>query len=75
MQRLVEASWVERTAEGARFAFHSGWECRIFVLADALVRVLFLGPDGLREPRTWMVAPDGEDGFFLVPPIVENLAP
>lgn len=61
MQPLVAASFAGRTAEGARFAFDNGWECRIFVLADDLVRVLFLPPGGLREPRTWMVSPDGTD--------------
>ena len=61
MQALLNASFAGRTAEGVRFAFDHGWECRIYVLADDLVRVLFLRPEGLREPRTWMVAPHGED--------------
>jgi alpha-glucosidase len=61
MERLLKASWIESNADGAQFAFDGGWECRIFVLADDLVRVLFVRPDGLREPRTWMVAPRGED--------------
>ncbi len=61
MQPLVAASFVGRTAEGARFAFDNGWECRVFVLDNALVRVLFVPPQGLREPRTWMVAPNGAD--------------
>jgi len=61
MQPLVAASFVERTADGARFAFDGGWECRIFVLGIDLVRVLLVPPDGLREPRTWMVAPGDVD--------------
>lgn len=61
MQPLIAASFAGRIDGGARFAFDSGWECRIFVLAEDLVRVLFLHPDGLREPRTWMVAPNGAD--------------
>jgi len=61
MQPLVAAAFIERTSEGARFAFDSGWECRICILADDLFRVLFKPPDGLREPRTWMVAPGGID--------------
>ena len=61
MRPLSKASLAERTEEGARFVFDGGWQCRIFVLADDLVRVLFLRPGGLREPRTWMVAPGGED--------------
>src|SRR5262249_30270422 len=61
MHPLSKASLAERTAEGARFVFDGGWQCRIFVLADDLVRVLFVRPEGLSEPRTWMVAPGGED--------------
>ena len=61
MQPLVAAAFIERTSEGARFAFDSGWQCRICILADDLFRVLFIPPDGLREPRTWMVAPGGID--------------
>src|SRR5215472_1616494 len=61
MQPLVAASLLERTEDGARFGLESGWQCRIFVLADDMVRVLFVPPDGLREARTWMVAPGGTD--------------
>ena len=61
MQPLLAASFAGRTAEGARFALDGGWECRIFVLAGDLVRVLLVRPEGLREPRTWMVAPHGVD--------------
>jgi alpha-glucosidase len=61
VQPLVAASFVEGAAEGARFSFDNGWQCRLFVLADDLVRVLLVPPDGLREPRTWMVAPNGID--------------
>jgi len=61
MQPLVAAAFIERTPEGARFAFDSGWECRICILADDLFRVLFVPRDGLRERRTWMVAPGGID--------------
>jgi len=61
MQPLAAASLVERAPDGARFAFDNGWQCRLYVLADDMVRVLLVPPDGLREPRTWMVAPDGID--------------
>ena len=61
MLPLVAATFAGHTADGARFTFDNGWECRVYVLADDLVRVLFIGPDGVREPRTWMVAPNGVD--------------
>jgi len=61
MEPLVAASLAGRTSEGARFALGNGWECRIFVLAEDLFRVLLVRPEGLREPRTWMVAPHGRD--------------
>jgi alpha-glucosidase len=61
MQPLLTASFAGRTAEGVRFTFEDGWECRVFVLANDLVRVLFVPPGGLREPRTWMIAPNGTD--------------
>src|SRR5689334_11612579 len=61
MQPLIAATFAERTADGARFALENGWACRLFVLADDVVRVLLLPPDGLREARTWMVAPGGID--------------
>ena len=61
MQPLVAASLVERVADGARFALDKGWECRLFVLSADLMRVLLIPPGGLREPRTWMVAPRGTD--------------
>src|ERR1700757_2978322 len=61
MQPLLTASFAGRTAEGVRFTFEAGWQCRVFVLANDLVRVLFIPPAGLREPRTWMIAPNGTD--------------
>jgi alpha-glucosidase len=61
MQPLVAAKILERTDDGVRLGFDSGWQCRLFVLADDLVRVLLIPPAGLREPRTWMVAPGGND--------------
>ena len=54
MEAIIAASFAERTAEGTRFTFDNGWRCRLFVLDDALFRVLFVRPEGLREPRTWI---------------------
>jgi len=61
MRPLAAACFVDRTVEGARFSLDDGWECRVLVLDQDLVRVLFIPPGGLREPRTWMVAPNGID--------------
>ena len=61
MQRLVNATFAGRFTDSVRFDFESGWQCRIFVLADDLVRVLLLRNGTLKEPRTWMVAPANID--------------
>src|SRR5438477_584605 len=61
MQRLVNATFAGRSTDSVRFDFESGWQCRIFVLADDLVRVLLLRNGMLKEPRTWMVAPANID--------------
>ena len=61
MLPLVAATFAGRAEDGARFTFDNGCECLIYVLDHDLVRVMFTGPDGLREPRTWMVAPGGVD--------------
>ena len=58
---LLAASSHARTENGAEFALDSGWHCRLYVLADDLIRVLFTPPEGLREPRTWAIAPGGTD--------------
>lgn len=55
MQRLQRASFTGRTEDGAAFALEHGWQCRVYVLRDDLVRVLFTPPGGLREPRTWSI--------------------
>ena len=61
MRPLVSATFGGRVDGSVQFDFDSGWQCRIFVLADDLVRVLFLRDGVLKEPRTWMVAPGGTD--------------
>jgi alpha-glucosidase len=61
MRPLVNATFAGRSADSLRFDFDAGWQCRVFVLADDLVRVLFLRDDTLKETRTWMVAPAGVD--------------
>ena len=61
MRTLRSATLAERTDDGARFTFNDGWQCRIFVLADDLIRVLLVHPQGLREARTWSVAPGDDD--------------
>ena len=61
MQRLQKASFMSRTEDGAQFSLEGGWQCRIHVLGEDLVRVLFTPPGGLREPRTWSIVADGAD--------------
>jgi alpha-glucosidase len=57
MRPLVNAIFAGRFSDFLRFDLESGWQCRIVVLADDLVRVLFLRNGTLKEPRTWTVAP------------------
>jgi len=61
MQALAEARFGGRTADGAVFDLDAGWQCRVFVLADDLMRVLLVRDGVLKEPRTWMIAPNGSD--------------
>jgi hypothetical protein len=42
MQPLVSATFAGRFPDSVRFDVESGWQCRILVLADYLIRVLFL---------------------------------
>ena len=59
MRPLVNATFGGRNDDGVRYDFEAGWQCRIYVLADDLLRVLFVRNNAAKEPRTWMVAPDG----------------
>ena len=61
MRRLQIASFAGETRDGAAFSLEDGWQCRLFVLRDDLVRVLFTPPGGLREPRTWSIVGDETD--------------
>jgi alpha-glucosidase len=61
MRPLADARYAGRVEDTLRFDLASGWQCRVFVLGGDLFRVLLLRNDGLKEPRTWMVAPGGVD--------------
>src|SRR5439155_1066881 len=61
MRPLLDATFAGQSEHSIRFDLESGWRCHLFVLADDLVRVLFLRDDTVREPRSWMVAPGGID--------------
>src|SRR5258705_10180317 len=80
MRPLVNAKFAGESGDSLRFDCEAGWQCRVFVLADDLVRVLFLRDETLKEPRTWMVVPAGGDapwegggrpvgGAFARPPL------
>ena len=58
---LVNASIATRSSNDILFDLDHGWTCRVMVLDEHLVRVLFTPPDGLRESRTWSIAPGGSD--------------
>ena len=58
---LVNASVAAQSSSDLLFSLDQGWTCRVMVLDEGLVRVLFTPPDGSREPRTWSIAPGGND--------------
>ena len=61
MRPLIDAAYAGRAGDSIRFDLPFGWRSRVYVLADDLIRVVFLHNGQLKEPRTWMVAPDGID--------------
>jgi alpha-glucosidase len=61
MRPFVDATYAGRAGDSIQFDLSFGWRCRVFVLADDLMRVLFLHDNELKEPRTWTVAPGGVD--------------
>jgi len=61
VRRIQNATFAGRTENGVRLSLEDGWECRIYVLRDDLVRVLFTPPGGLREPRTWAIVTGAAD--------------
>ncbi len=61
MQPLVHARFVGPVGDSVRFELDSGWQCRLHVLAEDMVRVLLVRNGEPREPRTWMIAPGGVD--------------
>ena len=61
MQRLVHGRLAARAGNAVAIDLESGWQCRLYVLADDLVRVLLVRDATLREPRTWSIAPAGTD--------------
>ena len=62
MRPLRAATVVEAAHGRARFALDGGWHCEVTLPAEGVGRVLMHPPDGLREPRTWAIAPlSGDD--------------
>jgi alpha-glucosidase len=61
MRALSGSTFAGRFANSVRFDFEAGWCCQVFVLADDLIRVLFLRNDTFREPHSWTVAPGDTD--------------
>ena len=61
MTPLGPATLGTREVDHLRFAFDGGWQCRLYVLREAVARVVFLRDGVLKEPRTWMVTTDGVD--------------
>src|SRR5690349_14356609 len=60
MFSLLRAAPLPPDRTEARFEFDRDWSVRVMAVAPWCVRVLFTPPGGLREPRTWSVAPEGD---------------
>jgi alpha-glucosidase len=43
-------------------SFEGGWTCRIAIVSEGVGRVLFVPPEGLREPRSWAFEPGQPKG-------------
>ena len=61
MFALVSAQLQPAGTQGMELALDRGWHCRLTALEPWCIRVLFTPPGGLREPRTWSIAPGGTD--------------
>ncbi|MEO8537614.1 MAG: TIM-barrel domain-containing protein, partial [Betaproteobacteria bacterium] len=61
MRTLSEAAYAGTVAAGIELALDDGFRCRVLVLDEGLFRVLLIPASGLREPRTWMIAPGSGD--------------
>ena len=57
MRPLVDAMYGGRGGDSIQFDLSLGWQCRVFVLAVDLIRVLLSRDEQLKETRTWMVTP------------------
>ncbi|HET9046188.1 MAG TPA: TIM-barrel domain-containing protein, partial [Casimicrobiaceae bacterium] len=60
--RPLRIAQVVDTKDGrALFALERGWRCEVSLPIDGIGRVLWHPPGGLREPRTWAIAPASGD--------------
>jgi alpha-glucosidase len=57
MTPLRKATVVSTDNGRIALAFEGGWTCAVSIVCDGVGRVLFTPPGGLREPRTWAIAP------------------
>ena len=60
MSFLALAGSLQSTDRGASAPLSHGFELRVDVLEDWLVRVAVLPASGLEVDRGWMIAPEGE---------------
>jgi len=61
MRPVTQATYAGQREGAACFELHDGAQCRVYLLEDGLARVLVVRDGGLREPRSWMIAPGGTD--------------
>jgi len=58
---VTRATYAGTVGGALRFDFGDAAHARVFFLDEGLARVLVVPADGLREPRTWAIAPGGRD--------------
>jgi alpha-glucosidase len=60
MYSLIRGTPGHQDGGQASFDLEHGWSVRAMAVAPWCIRVLFTPPGGLREPRTWSIAPEGD---------------
>ena len=61
MFALINAKLRDSARNDLEMDLDHGWQCRLSPVEDWCIRVTFVPPGGLREPRTWSIAPNDSE--------------